>query len=574
MFLSGSSMQNRYSALVVMMLAGYVHTQAQTTWLPLWAKEQWLLDRMEIKLQRNNDLNLSTVKPYMRKLYVELADSLAGINYTGQHPLTETDRFNLHRFRANSSEFSGASDSARQAWQSRRPWGNSFFKTQANLLELDKPGAYVSINPALTFQQGVESESNEPSFFRSLGLNGRGLLGKRLGFQFLTTLNEEAGPLPFRQFIDSNGVVPGVGRFKTQGEKYQYFDFRGSLSTNVTKYIQLQFGYDQQFIGNGYRSLLLSHFSNSQLFFKINTRIWKLNYTNWFMQLRPTPFAETNKRLMKKYTSMHHLGINVTPWLNLGVFEAIVFGRENGYDPSYLSPLIFLRAVESNNGSPDNANVGFDFKANVAKKFQFYGQLMLDEFVKNEAIGGSRNWWGNKQAIQLGAKYADVLGVSNLDLQLEMNQVRPFMYQFRDTTGAYTNFLQPLAHPLGGNLREFVAIVRYQPLNRLYLHARLNVWKQGMDSAGYNFGANPNDLYNSVFSGGDRLRSDNYPLFAGTPVNGLNTAFTASYELKENLFAELQALHRRFQVPDRSNETTTSIQFIIRWNMFRREYDY
>jgi hypothetical protein len=271
---------------------------------------------------------------------------------------------------------------------------------------------------------------------------------------------------------------------------------------------------------------------------------------------------------------MHHLSLQATRWLNIGLFEGIIFGRSRGYDISYMLPLIFYRSIEQQNGSPDNANIGFDFKTNIAKRLQLYGQLMLDEFVKDEAIGSRRKWWGNKQGIQVGAKYVDAFGIKNLDLQAEMNQIRPFMYQFRDTTGAYTHALQPLAHPLGANLRELIGIARYQPNNRLYFFARVNWWKQGLDSAGFNFGANPNELYNPVSAGGTRPRGDNFPMFAGLPATGLNAQLTASYELKENLFVELGAMLRRYQETGKAAVNTTLLSAGIRWNMFRRDYDY
>jgi hypothetical protein len=68
-------MQNRHSLLCFLIVLCSQQIYAQTTYLPLWAKEGWLLDRLEIKAQNDNDLNLSTVKPYMRKAYVEVADS-------------------------------------------------------------------------------------------------------------------------------------------------------------------------------------------------------------------------------------------------------------------------------------------------------------------------------------------------------------------------------------------------------------------------------------------------------------------------------------------------------------------
>jgi len=68
---------------------------------------------------------------------------------------------------------------------------------------------------------------------------------------------------------------------------YDYFDARGSFTFNAAKFIDFQFGYDKNFIGDGYRSLFLSDYGNSYLFFKINTRIWKFNYENIFMELMP-----------------------------------------------------------------------------------------------------------------------------------------------------------------------------------------------------------------------------------------------------------------------------------------------
>ena len=71
--------------------------------------------------------------------------------------------------------------------------------------------------------------------------------------------------------------MPGVGFYKTFKQNgVDYFDARGYITFNAAKYIDFQFGYDKNFIGNGYRSMFLSDWGNSYLFLKINTRIWKL----------------------------------------------------------------------------------------------------------------------------------------------------------------------------------------------------------------------------------------------------------------------------------------------------------
>jgi len=545
---------------------------SQTTYVPLSGKEAWLLDRMEIKLQTNNDFNLSTVKPYMRSVYVrqaEITDSLVAAGKNAAQ-FSKTDLYNMDRFLANNSEYAMHE---KGGWKSAKPWSNVFYPTKGNFFEVNQKDFYLSVNPAVNQQQGFENGNDDRIFVNSKGVTARGLIAKKIGFNFYLTDNQERGPLFVQQRVNRFKAVPGAGfykDFKTTG--VDYFDARGSVNWNVTKYINMQFGYDKNFIGNGYRSLFLSDYGNSNLFLKFNTRIWKINYTNLFMELFPAFEKRTDRLLPRKYASMHHFSINATKWLNIGAFEAVIFGRQDHFDFSYLLPLIFLRSIEGNNGSPDNANIGFDFKANIAKKLQVYGQVMLDEFKLSEVKAGN-GWWANKQALQLGGKYVDAFGINNLDLQGEANWIRPFMYSHTDSVAGYNHYNQPLAHPMGANLKEFIGIARYQPLKKLYLTAKGIFWNQGLDSAGYNFGSNPLITNKPTSEGGKRLRDYGYKIGSGILSKGLNASVAASYELKENLWIDASAMYRTYKVSNTTTNTTL-ISVGLRWNMARREYDY
>lgn len=562
--------------LLVLVLSGY-HLMAQTTFIPLWAKEGWLLDRMEIKAQTNNHLNLSTVKPYMRKVYVAVADSFSlalakGINTAA---LTPTDQYNLDRFQANNSEFSVFDTASRPQWKSRKSLLGFLWPTKGNMIEVDQKDFYLSINPAINQQQSMEQDFGKRVFVNSKGVVARGMIADRIGFHFFLTDNQEQGPLQFREFVDSVRAVPGNGfwkRFKTN-KGVDYFDARGSISWNVSPYVNMQFGYDQQFIGNGYRSLFYSNFSPNSLFLKWNTRFWKLNYTNLFMEIFPYQTIRGDKLLDRKYVSMHHLSVNVLPWLNVGLFESMIFGDLNKFRLSNLQPVILLNSLLARKDGANNANIGLDFKANLAKKVQVYGQYLFDNLDGRQGRTGP-DWWGNKHAYQLGAKYVDVLGVKNLDIQLEYNQVRPFTYSGADSTLSYTHYRQPMAHPMGGNVREIIGVLRYQPFNKLYLFGRLNYWTQGLDSARYNFGSYLLQPNTTVAEGGRRLRDDGFTMFSGIRAQGLNASFTASYEVKENLFLDLSGMYRIFDKADAARVTTTVATLGIRWNMFRRDYDY
>ena len=76
-------------------------------------------------------------------------------------------------------------------------------------------------------------------------------------------------------------VPPGAGywkEYKTGG--YDYFLAKGYVTITPTKHFHVQFGYDNNFIGDGIRSMLLSDFGANYLFLKLNTNIWKINYEN------------------------------------------------------------------------------------------------------------------------------------------------------------------------------------------------------------------------------------------------------------------------------------------------------
>lgn len=558
---------------------------SQTTYIRSGGKEQWLLDRMEIKLQTNNDFNMSTVKPFLRNVYVRQGEILDSMIASGKNVanLSKIDQYNLDRFLANNSEFALHQ---KDSWKSKKTYGKSFYQTKGNFIEARDKDFYLSINPMVNFQVGTETGNGQPiypnqiaskkRFINSRGVTARGMIGK-IGFDFYGTDNQERGPLFEQAFIANNKAVPGNGfykLYKNDSSTVDYFDARGSVTWNVTKYINMQFGYDKNFIGDGYRSLFLSDFSSNYLFLKFNTRIWKLNYTNLFMELTNQNSGPTgNAYLPKKYASMHHLSLNATPWLNIGVFESIIFGRTDHFDFSYLLPVIFLRSIESENGSPDNANIGFDFKTNIAKKFQLYGQLMLDEFEISEILHNPTSW-RNKQGYQIGGKYVDAFKIKNLDLQLEYNSIRPFTFQHDDYVGNYTHYNQPLAHPLGANVKEIIAIAHYQPFNKLYLTGKLIYAIQGLDSAGVNFGSNPLQNYDAIING--TQRNSGYVIGSGNKATSANISFNAAYEIKENLFIEGTGVFRSYKTAIPTNLTGNIAMFTlgIRWNMAKREYDY
>ena len=551
---------------------------AQSTYLTQGSKEYHFVDRLEIKQQRNTNLNFSSLKPFNRKAIVTEAQFLdsarmgykdsAGVDKFKKWTdlgLSKVDEYNLRSLYMCNSEWVTVPG---QDFKSKRPILKTFYTTKPNLLEVNVKDFFLAVNPVLGLSISKEKNNNETVFLNSKGVTIRGRIANKIGFSSTITDNQERGPIYFQQQVNGHQAVPGVGFYKQfKKTAFDYFDARGYITFTAAKYIDLQFGYDKNFIGNGYRSLFLSDWGNSYLFAKLNTKIWKINYQNIFMELIPQFNKRGDSLLSRKYAAMHHLSMNVTKWLNLGVFEGVIFGRKDHFDFQYLNPIIFYRHIEGSLGSPDNAVAGFDFKANIAHRIQFYGQLLLDEFIL-DSIKNRPTSWVNKWGIQAGLKYVDAFGLKNLDLQFETNRVRPFTYSHNDSVGNYTHYNQPLAHPLGANFQEFIGILNYQPTPRWYINARVIYYYQGLDSAGINYGANPFRDYRT------RSMNDGFKIGSGNKATCLNAVLDISYELRQNLFLELSVQQRNYKTLNSAPANSTMITGGIRLNLFKRAYDF
>ena len=557
-------MQFKQSLVLVSFLSLSLTVLSQTTYLPQDAKENTLLERLEIKAGTDTILNFSKNKPFSRKQYISHLGRLVSIAN-----LTKVDAYNYRTAMMSNLEWATGD---REQYLSKKPIGKSFYQTPANLYEVKTENFFLAVNPVIQYVVAKESDNDQHLFLNTRGISLRGRIADKIGFSAYVTDNQERDPLYVQEFENEREAVPGAGfykNFKVAG--YDYFDARGHITFNVAKVIDVAFGYDKNFIGNGYRSLFLSDFSNSALYLKLNTRIWKFNYQNLFMELQNAERFGADILIPKKYAAMHHLDLAVTKWLNVGLFEGVIFGRKDHFEFGYLNPVIFYRSIEQQNGSFDNAVAGFDVKANVAKKFQFYSQFLLDEFNLTE-LRKNNGWWANKYGIQLGAKYIDAFNINNLDLQIESNTVRPFTYSHRDSVANYTHYNQPLAHPLGANFQEWTGLARYQPAPKWLLHAKAIYYKQGKDTGGISNGSNiflPN-------TPPYRTKDFGYNIGGGIPVKTALASLLVSYEWKPNLFIEINGQYRK-QTQTITTQTSNSSFVLsagIRWNMHRREFNF
>jgi hypothetical protein len=366
-----------------------------------------------------------------------------------------------------------------------------------NLIHFREDEFIVNANILFDLKYGNDFAQHENLYTNSRGAWIYGTAGKRFSFSSTFFENQSRFPAYIDSFVSKYRVVPGEGRIKLFKQGYDYSNVTGTIAYNLSKHFNFQFGQDKNFIGDGYRSLLLSDNSNSYPFLKISTTVGKVRYMNLYAVMQDIYHEPPDEMVFrKKYASFHYLDINIGKHASFGILEGVIWKsdttRATGFDINYINPFIFFRPVEFSLNSPDNVVLGFNLKIKITPKHIFYSQFMMDEFKLKEVKSGN-GWYANKQALQVGAKAFDLF-LKNLDLMTEFNYVRPFMYAHRSTQTNYANFNQALAHPLGSNFYESVSILNYRYKNYM-LKIEGMYALAGVDTGASNLGG---DIYKST----------------------------------------------------------------------------
>lgn len=353
-------------------------------------------------------------------------------------------------------------------------------------------GGKIAFYPIISLMNTTLTADNENILQIQSGLNVRSTLGNKLAASasFIYHFTEIAPAL--RRAADSTGVIPFWGPYvHAQRNKYTAFPFVYNVSYTPYYWLKLTVAHDKVFVGDGYRSLLLSATAAPYHFARIDFKYWHLQYF-WMMGLLQD---EDSRKFDDKHYSKpivtHALSYNITKRSNIYLFESVIWqttdsAGHRGMEWNYLNPVLFYRPAEFGIGSPDNVMMGLGGRVNVFGKTNVYGQILLDEFVFSEVVNRTQ-WWGNKQAYQIGLYSFGVAGIKGFTALAEYSYLRPYVYSHDNTLKAYGNLYTSLGHPLGGNATEMVGILNYMK-RRAGVQFKVTNATYGADTTAYSLG--------------------------------------------------------------------------------------
>ncbi len=543
---------------------------SQSTNFSTESRGNQILGRLQIKTGCKTPYH-NAIKPYARNHSVLYAFDLL----ENDSILSRKDRYDIQYLLDDSNECLETMDIDFYQ-KTKKPILKTFYRSPANFYELNQRNIHLRVNPILNFFYANAENQSEPVLLNRAGLRLRGGLYNKVFFASNLWRTQGRFANYVTSQINETEVIPGAesyGAFESSLFNIENgFDFSNAqfyINFNVTKHVGVQLGHGKNFIGNGYRSLLLSDFSSNYNFLKFDWNVWRFQFQNIFAELETNNQLDRNTATVKKYTATHYLDYALHKNINIGFFETVVFSRNNQFEFQYLNPVILYRTVEQAIGSPDNVIIGLNGNWNFLKRFQIYGQLILDEFKFDELILDNRGWWANKYGYQAGIKYINALGVDHLDLQFETNTVRPYTYTHNDTSAVYSHFNQPLAHPLGANFREYLGIMRYRPTNKLSLEVKVIQYQKGEDDLGRNWGGN------ILLSNDTKAQSYNNTITQGVTNTTTILSGLASYELFHNCFLDLEYFQRsKNSIDDKLDLETRYIGGGFRLNIARLDQNF
>lgn len=359
-----------------------------------------------------------------------------------------------------------------------------------HLLEVKNPDYtfYFDYLPDLLI--GRDFNDKITTSLNTRGYQAGGTIGSNIYFYTSGFENQGKFPNYLNQYVREIGMVPG-----------QAYDFNGGVGSKDWSYVTSLIGYspsstvnieagiDKTFIGDGYRSMLLSDFASNYPMIRLkidlakNVRymvMWDYMQDQTAQKVDSLPHAPNRI----KWGMFHYVDWNITNRASIGFFNAMIApgnydnGSSHGFDVNYINPILFIRSAAPSGTIPDNTLIGFNAKYKIFNKAIVYSQYIFDQLAANG---------DTKQGFQFGLRGADLFNVNALNYLLEFNTAKPYNTTAQYSLVNYTDLNEPLSHPFGSNFKELVGILSYS-LGRFDFRGELDFARYYLNLADLNEG--------------------------------------------------------------------------------------
>jgi len=430
--------------------------------------------------------------PYSYQFYQKLNSTLYSTNteeHTSLKPFFSDDTLLKQRY---DSLMNYGTDGKQHSWGYRKLFNE-------HLIDVKNSNSTFYADLLPDFEIGRDVLGNKTTNLTSLGLQLGGSAGSKFYYNISAYASSAAYPEYLTTYINQVGIVPGQAYDRTLGQNPEWYYVTAVASYTPNKYLNITLGRDKTFIGDGYRSVLLSDFASPYPFLKLTGTLGPVRYMAMWTYMNDPATTSQYGINRNKFGVFHYLDWNVSKRLSFGFFENVMgfFTDDNGikrpFDFNYVNPIIFMKSINNDGGDNEKSLLGFTGKFKISDGITAYGQFALDEFHATDFFSND-GAVDNKNAWQLGFRGTNLFSVKNLNFLVETNVARPYTYSARSSIENYSENGEPLAQPWGGNFREFVGLLNYS-YKRFDFSGEIDLGRYGFDLDTLNEGKNIFQLY-------------------------------------------------------------------------------
>lgn len=253
-------------------------------------------------------------------------------------------------------------------------------------------------------------------------------------------------------YNQQNGVVAGAARtkpFKTTAFDYAYAV--GSFIYKPIKQVAIIAGNNQQFIGSGYRSMLLSDNSCGSPYLRVDYKVnskWTINFlrARHMNLVRKKTYNTVEGYYQPKGFSANYISYQLSKQSVISLFEGSTWSMGDSLTTKAINPLYFvpipgMSALLSKN---TYSIYGLNYSQILLSKVLIYSQFAIGSGGKNQF------------AAQIGSRYYNPYKLKNTMVQLEFNLATKNMYTDSYARLNYSNYNLPLTHIKGSGFKELL----------------------------------------------------------------------------------------------------------------------
>ena len=436
------------------------------------------------------------------------------------------------------------------------------YRNNRNLFHLEKEAFRIYFDPILRQQWLYANpdsvDGTERVLQRTSGFSFWGSLGTHIGFFFDFRDTKEWGsntyPDRFDISLEGLGFVNGYRTYIWHDETVAYMVFK-------LPYLQVTLGKDFNYWGPGFNgALAISNHATSYDQIRLQTKFWRLKFTYIWGFLRTFPvISDVDGGSRPKNLVAHRLEVDVAKWLDIGLYETVIFGNRR-FELAYVNPINFYRSAEHFLGDNDNATIGLDFEFLLIPNVKLYGELFIDDLFTARLGTG---WFGNKTAFLAGGFWVDAFKVANLHARVEYARTRPYVYSHIININTYTHFSTGLGHWIGPNSEDLLIHMQYRLSKSFFVAVNFESYRHGANEPDRNVGGDINQGIPAEeyidFLDGIRERRNSF-------------GFGANYEIFRNFYLGLNfstASSRNMLLPDDSRGPVNRSEFLFNFGLNR-----